>query len=165
MWCEAIVVLIFAISVLRENTYFRNADILSAGYPEMLLRSLLSCSLQLANRKVASSVEHQLMPRIFNINSCLVFYSTVTARHPPPTLPPRTRPTSTTNRRFNLDLELCFPRRRAMNSQDLAKADQERNARPWIVVAGHRPMYSKEGMTLSGLPNGNSERHDTYRKS
>ncbi|CAM9537839.1 unnamed protein product [Scytosiphon promiscuus] len=42
--------------------------------------------------------------------------------------------------------------------QDLAEANQERDVRPWIVVSGHRPMYStekadSEGLTSSGHSN------------
>ncbi|CAN0394281.1 unnamed protein product, partial [Scytosiphon promiscuus] len=41
---------------------------------------------------------------------------------------------------------------------DLAEANQERDVRPWIVVSGHRPMYStekadSEGLTSSGHSN------------
>ncbi|CAB1116156.1 unnamed protein product [Ectocarpus sp. CCAP 1310/34] len=35
--------------------------------------------------------------------------------------------------------------------QDLAAAHQERDVRPWIVVAGHRPMYSTEKSDSEGL--------------
>ncbi|CAM9492813.1 unnamed protein product, partial [Hapterophycus canaliculatus] len=42
--------------------------------------------------------------------------------------------------------------------EDLTKANQERDVRPWIVVSGHRPMYSteksdSEGLTSSGHSN------------
>lgn len=48
----------------------------------------------------------------------------------------------------------CF----ALERQDLALASQERDVRPWIIVAGHRPMYAteksdSEGLTSSGHSN------------
>lgn len=35
--------------------------------------------------------------------------------------------------------------------QDLAAANQERDLRPWIIVAGHRPMYATEKSDSDGL--------------
>ncbi|CAN0133740.1 unnamed protein product, partial [Laminaria digitata] len=43
--------------------------------------------------------------------------------------------------------------------QDLARAQQERDVRPWVIVAGHRPVYARESAGRDGrISFGSSER-------
>lgn len=50
---------------------------------------------------------------------------------------------------------------RSVVRQDLAKADGERHVRPWIIVAGHRPMYSKENFCKEAKAGTDSERYSS----
>src|SRR3546814_2860613 len=37
---------------------------------------------------------------------------------------------------------------------DLEKANSERDVRPWIIVGGHRPIYSVDNCDQTGIPSG-----------
>ena len=48
-----------------------------------------------------------------------------------------------------------------MYRQDLARAQQERDVRPWVIVAGHRPVYARESAGKDGrITYGSSERYE-----
>src|SRR3546814_15045577 len=41
---------------------------------------------------------------------------------------------------------------------DLEKANSERDVRPWIIVGGHRPIYSVDNCDQTGIPSGTADR-------